>query len=61
MTLDDHMDRASGKRNLVCPCGKFLQGKDEDELVELALEHLRAEHPELVGRYGREEILFLAY
>jgi predicted small metal-binding protein len=49
------------KRNLVCPCGKFIQGKDEDDLVVKALEHLREEHPELADSYSREDILLIAY
>lgn len=43
---------------LNCPCGEAVEGKDEDELVENAQAHLRAEHP---GRtYTREQILFFA-
>ena len=47
------------KRNLNCPCGLHLQGTDEDDLVNKALEHLRDEHPHLA--YEREHILFMAY
>lgn len=43
---------------MTCPCGELLEGKDEDELVEKAQEHLRQAHP---GReYTREQILFMA-
>jgi hypothetical protein len=49
------------KTTLRCPCGELLQAKDEDALVEKALEHLRAKHPHLEGAYSREQILFLAY
>ena len=43
---------------LNCPCGEVLEGKDEDELVEVAQAHLREAHP---GRtYTRDQILFMA-
>ncbi|MEI5674506.1 MULTISPECIES: DUF1059 domain-containing protein [Nocardioides] len=46
------------KTRLTCPCGTTIVGKDEDELVTLAQEHLAAEHP---GReYDRDMILFMA-
>jgi hypothetical protein len=46
---------------LQCPCGETLEADDEDTLVARAQEHLAAEHPELAGKYTREDILFLAY
>ena len=46
---------------LQCPCGELIVGSDEDDLVEKAEAHLAGVHPELAGRYGREEILFLAF
>lgn len=46
------------KTRLACPCGTFITGTDEDDLVEKVNEHLAAEHP---GReYDREMILFMA-
>lgn len=50
---------SAGKTRLQCPCGEFLQGQDEDDLVAKALEHLRERHPHL--EYDREDILFMAY
>jgi hypothetical protein len=47
------------KTRLHCPCGEWLQGEDEDDLVAKALAHLAEEHPDL--EYTRDEILFLAY
>ncbi|MCW2982720.1 MAG: hypothetical protein JWR63_290 [Conexibacter sp.] len=49
------------KRNLTCPCGAYIRGDDEDDLVQKAMQHLRDEHPELADEYGRDEILFIAY
>jgi hypothetical protein len=49
------------KTNLTCPCGEAIEGVDEDDLVEKAMQHLRDKHPDLAAVYGRDEILFLAY
>jgi predicted small metal-binding protein len=46
------------KTRLNCPCGEYIVGTDEDELVEKVQAHLKAEHE---GReYDREAILFMA-
>ncbi|MFD6455186.1 MULTISPECIES: DUF1059 domain-containing protein [Nocardia] len=47
------------KRHLSCPCGEFLIGTDEDDLVAAAQRHLTEQHPD--HRYSREQILFMAY
>ena len=49
------------KTRLTCPCGEFIQGIDEDELVEKAFAHLREKHPDMANEYEREHILFMAY
>lgn len=49
------------KRNLTCPCGTYIRGEDEDDLVEKARQHLAEAHPELADEYDREQILFIAY
>jgi hypothetical protein len=46
---------------LQCPCGELIRGADEDDLVRLVEQHLAEKHPDLVGAYTREQILFLAY
>jgi predicted small metal-binding protein len=40
-----------------CVCGQVVRGDDDDELWERAQEHIRADHPELVGKVSREDIL----
>jgi hypothetical protein len=45
---------------LTCPCGETLTGDSEDDIVEASFAHIRAQHPELVGNYGRDEVLFMA-
>ena len=46
------------KTRLNCPCGEYIQGTDEDDLVEKVQAHLAEVHP---GReYDRDMILFMA-
>jgi predicted small metal-binding protein len=46
------------KTKISCPCGEFIRGENEDDLVEKTQAHLRDKH----GRtYSREEILFMAF
>jgi predicted small metal-binding protein len=49
------------KTRLTCPCGEFIEGKNEDDLVQKAFDHLRERHPDLADEYGREHILFMAF
>jgi len=44
-----------------CPCGKDIHGDDEDGIVENVEEHITADHPDLVGKYSREQILEMAH
>ncbi|RDI65464.1 DUF1059 domain-containing protein [Nocardia pseudobrasiliensis] len=47
------------KTRLNCPCGEYITGADEDELVTKTQAHLNEKHP---GHdYSRDEILFIAY
>jgi len=39
----------------------LIEGKDEDVLVQNALDHLKEKHPDLANEYSREHILFMAY
>ncbi len=40
-----------------CECGQVVRGESEDELVSNVDEHMRTDHPELVGTMSREDIL----
>ncbi|WP_063821660.1 hypothetical protein [Nocardia pneumoniae] len=47
------------KTRLNCPCGEYITGTNEDDLVEKTRAHLAENHP---GHdYSRDEILFIAY
>ena len=34
---------------ITCECGYVIRGADDDEVVALTREHLRRDHPDLVG------------
>jgi predicted small metal-binding protein len=42
---------------IICMCGYFIQGADDDELWRNAQDHMGVLHPELVGHVTREDIL----
>ncbi len=44
--------------NLInCECGEVVRGDSDDELVAAAEAHMRRDHPDLVGKLAREDIL----
>ncbi|MEU2042277.1 DUF1059 domain-containing protein [Nocardia niwae] len=47
------------KTRLNCPCGEYIRGTDEDDLVTQTQAHLTEKHPD--HDYTRDEILFIAY
>lgn len=43
-----------------CECGLVARGRTDDELVAVVTEHVNRDHPELVGKLQREDILAMA-
>ena len=43
-----------------CQCGATVRGENDDELVENAEVHMNAEHPNLVGKMSRDQLLAMA-
>jgi predicted small metal-binding protein len=43
-----------------CECGQVVRGNTDDELVAGVVEHVNKDHPELVGKISREDILAMA-
>jgi len=43
-----------------CECGQVVRADSDDELVAKVEEHVRAAHPQLVGKMSREDILAMA-
>ena len=46
-------------RQITCECGQIVRGETEAEIVDLTLEHLRSDHPQLADRITRDEIVAL--
>jgi predicted small metal-binding protein len=43
-----------------CECGQVVRGETDDELVANAEAHIRRDHPELVERISRDDLLGMA-
>jgi len=43
-----------------CECGQVVRGNNDDELVAAASAHVQRDHPELVGKLTREDILAMS-
>ena len=44
-----------------CPCGKDVSGESDDDLVVAVEQHIESDHPDLVGKYSRQQILEMAH
>lgn len=44
-------------KRINCVCGSVVEGDDDDELWERAVQHLRADHPDLACKVSREDIM----
>jgi dihydrofolate reductase len=44
-------------KRITCVCGVVLEGEDDDELWAKAQEHIRVDHPDLVGKVLRQDLL----
>lgn len=43
-----------------CPCGEVIEGETDDELVANVEVHISEDHPDMAGKYSREQILEMA-
>ena len=43
-----------------CPCGTTVHGETDDELVSNVEAHVQSDHPEMVGKMSREDVLGMA-
>jgi predicted small metal-binding protein len=44
-----------------CPCGETVRGESDDELVSNVEAHVQDQHPDMVGKMSREQILDMAH
>jgi uncharacterized protein DUF1059 len=43
-----------------CECGQVVRGETDDDLIAAAEEHINSDHPELVGKVSRDDLLGMA-
>lgn len=43
-----------------CECGQVVRGETDDELVARAQEHIDRDHPELIGKVTRDDLLAMS-
>jgi hypothetical protein len=43
-----------------CECGQVIRGETDDELVAAAQAHIDRDHPDLVGKVSRADLLAMA-
>lgn len=44
-----------------CPCGATMRGDTDDELVMNVEQHVRENHPDMVGTMTRDKIMEMAH
>ena len=45
---------------MTCECGEVARGETEDELVAAVERHVAEQHPDLMGKFSRDDILAMA-
>ena len=45
---------------MTCECGEVVRAETEEDLIALVQRHLAEQHPDLVGRLTREDILAMS-
>jgi predicted small metal-binding protein len=43
-----------------CECGEVVRADTDDELVEQVTAHVNRDHPDLVGKLSRDDVLAMA-
>ena len=43
-----------------CECGRVVTGESDEELIASVEEHVQSDHPDLVGKLSRDDILAMA-
>jgi hypothetical protein len=54
---DGLVEQTKRSMRITCVCGKVVEGENDDELWEQAQAHLATDHPDLVGKVARDDIL----
>jgi hypothetical protein len=43
-----------------CECGEVIRAETDDDLVEAVTAHVQRDHPELIGKLSRDDIIAMA-
>ena len=43
-----------------CECGEVVRGNSDEELIAAVKAHISRDHPELVGKLSRQDILSMS-
>ena len=43
-----------------CECGEVVRGETDDDLVAKVSEHVERDHPDLVGKLSREDVIAMS-
>ena len=43
-----------------CECGEVVRGSDADEIVAAVQAHVERDHPDLIGKLSRDDILAMS-
>ena len=43
-----------------CECGQVVRGETDDELIANAEAHIERDHPDLVGKISRDDLLAMS-
>ena len=43
-----------------CECGEVIRADTDDDLVEAVTAHVERDHPELIGKLSRDDIIAMA-
>jgi predicted small metal-binding protein len=44
-------------KQITCECGHVIRGETDDDVIEGAREHMRQDHPALLDKVTREDLL----
>jgi len=44
-------------KQITCECGHVIRGETEEEVVTGAREHMRQDHPELLDKVSRDDLI----
>jgi predicted small metal-binding protein len=44
-------------KQIKCECGFVARGQNDDEVVDVIRAHMAADHPDLVGKVSRDDLV----